>query len=111
MERLKQENGFTLVEILVAFSILMIVIFSFTLLFTSSFTWIFDAGAKGEALYKAQEEMDNEIAGGIISLDQEPMTIEFTNIVISVKGETKQIEHQYEERNVTITYFLPETIK
>lgn len=108
MDNFKQQEGFTLVEILVAIAIMMIVVFSFTLLFTSSFTWIFDAGDKSEALFKAQEKMDNKIAGGIITTDGEPMVVEFLYESVTVHGETKEVDHPYEERNITLNYYLPE---
>lgn len=107
MKNFNQQGGFTLVEVLVAIAVLMIVIFSFTLLFTSSFTWIFNAGDKGEALFKAQELMENKIAEGPNGSGGEPLSISFGEKQILITGETKVIEHQYDDRNITLYYFYP----
>ncbi len=54
-------SGFTLVEVLVAMSLIMLVIFAYTIFFTSSFEGIFKAGEKSERLFTAQEDIENLI--------------------------------------------------
>lgn len=59
---LVDSKGFTLVEVLVAMSILMLVVFAYTALFTSSFEGIFRAGEKSEGLFLAQKNIENLVA-------------------------------------------------
>ena len=56
------ETGFTLVEVLIAMSILMIIITAYTVLFTGSFENIFRAGEKSDSLFLTQAELENFIA-------------------------------------------------
>ncbi len=105
---INQQKGFTLVELLIAISILMVIIFSFTLLFTTSFSGIFGAGRKSEALFRAQEEMDNKIASGLEEqYDETTLEIKFDYLTLIVTGEVKQVDYEYEEHTDTIKYFLP----
>jgi len=108
MGYLKKEEGFTLVEIIIALTILFIVIISFTILFTTGFSGIFGAGRKSEALYKAQEEMDNTIIRGAENLASEPLNIKFDNINIDVSGEEIEVYYEYEGRTGVLHYFVPE---
>ncbi len=79
------QGGFTLIEVIVALSIIMIVLFAYTLFFTSSFEGIFRAGKKSEALFSAQEAIENLMvirdAG-----DEEEMVLEFDGQEYKVKG-------------------------
>jgi prepilin-type N-terminal cleavage/methylation domain-containing protein len=106
MNLVQQKDGFTLVELLVAIAILMIAIFAFTTLFTTSFSGIFRAGRKSEALFTAQEELDNLIAEGVSSPDM-AHTIVFTNLDVEVDGEHIEIPYEYEGRSGILHYFLP----
>lgn len=58
----QQNKGFTLVEVLVALSIITIIVISFTALLTSSYVNIISAGKKSLASYSVQEEMEERIA-------------------------------------------------
>ncbi|KJS14202.1 MAG: hypothetical protein VR67_01670 [Peptococcaceae bacterium BRH_c8a] len=58
----KNYKGFALVEILVALTVLSITVIAFTGLLTHSFSGIFEAGKKSDALYTAQDNMENKIA-------------------------------------------------
>lgn len=107
MTFIKNENGFSLVELLVAMAILMIVVMSFTLLYTTSFTGIFGAGRKSEAIFGAQEDIDNFIAGGTAE-EGDNLTIVFDNKTIIVEGKEEIIIHEYEDgRSVRLYYFYP----
>ncbi len=109
MRSVKKEEGFTLVEVLVAVSILTIIIFAFTTLFTTSFTGIFGAGRKSEALFKAQEEMDNAIAQGLDeSLEEKTLVINFDLKTFSIRGREKHINYEYEGRTGTLYYLIPQ---
>lgn len=56
------EKGFTLVEVLVAMTIIMIVLTAYTVLFTTSFEGIYRAGQKSEELFWAQGNIETLIA-------------------------------------------------
>ncbi len=114
MQSLIKENGFTIVEVLVALAILMIIIFSFTLLFTSSFSGIARAGKVSEELFRAQKDMDNKIVEAADDSDDVVYDLEiiFPNgddgIRVEVGGREKQVPYQHEERSGTLFYFLPD---
>ena len=61
LKRFLNQKGMMLVEVLMAMLILAIIIFSFSRLFTSSYAGIYNAGYKSEALFKAQQKMENAI--------------------------------------------------
>lgn len=103
----KSQKGFTLIEVVVALAILVIIVFSFTIMFTSSFSGIFRAGHKSRALFEAQEEMDNKIAGNMNS-GANAITVQFDQIDVTVDGEIKEVTYEYEGRNGVLYYFLPE---
>lgn len=106
MKHVKDEKGFTMVEVLIALAILVIIIAAFTALFTTGARGIFSAGRKSNALFEAQNEMDNFIAEGN-SDGLATHNIEFDSITITVTGEEKIISTEYEGRTVEIYYFLP----
>jgi len=101
-----REEGFSLVEVLVALAVLTIIIFAFTTLFTSSFSGIFRAGRKSASLYEAQAALDHVIEQGTASTAAE-VTILFGSIAVNVKGEEVTEEYQYEDRTGQLVYFLP----
>lgn len=109
-----REEGFTIIEIIIALFILMVILFAFTTLFTGSISGIFGAGHKSSALYEAQREMDNEISEGLNDqYDPETHEIIFIDndgeeIPVPVEGEEKQIEYEYEEYTDELYYFLPQ---
>ncbi len=59
---IKWERGFTLTEIIVAMSILVLIVFVFTPLFLTSIRSIYFAGDKSTALYEGQSELEVNIA-------------------------------------------------
>ncbi len=58
---LKHENGFSLVEVLIAVFILLIIVITFTTLFTSSFRGITSSGSRSETLFGLQENIESDI--------------------------------------------------
>lgn len=57
-----KDNGFSLIEVLVAILILTLIVFAFTPLLLSSLRNIYYAGDKSEALYEGQSELEVSIA-------------------------------------------------
>ena len=117
IKKIKKEEGFSLLELIIGLFIMAVVIIAFTNLITASIQGIFGAGGKSSALFDAQESMDKGIAGGL-SEEFDPddpdkhdeHVIVFDGITINVKGEEIEIEEEYEEgRLVHVRYFLPES--
>ena len=108
MHRIKNEEGFTLVEIILAFTLLVIMSAAIITMFTTGFSGVFRAGSKSEALFEAQNLMDNAIVGGsgetpaLVTYE-----INFGGPSIDVKGEVIDIKYQYDGFSGTIYYFLP----
>jgi len=112
MKFVKNQEGFTLVEIIVALTILMIFLFSFMTLFTTSITGIFGAGEKTSALFTAQKDMDNAIDGGPNN-DEAVVThyVYFDGDPIKIDGKLKEIPYDYDGRYTgTLKYFYPEPV-
>jgi prepilin-type N-terminal cleavage/methylation domain-containing protein len=108
MKGVKRQDGFTLIEVLVAAAILAVIVAVFALLFTYSYSGIFLAGRKSEALFTAQAEMDSAIAQGPgASLPERTLDINFEGKSISVSGKEIKVDYVYEERGGTLSYFLP----
>ncbi|MCR3921441.1 MAG: type II secretion system GspH family protein [Firmicutes bacterium] len=101
---MKQNQGFFLIELIVASMILLILVLAFTSLLTGSFTGIFRAGRKSQDLYYAQELIDKAILDGTTSEQELKITINGT--LHTVLGE-KVIVGEDEGLDVTITTFLP----
>ena len=103
------QDGFSLVEILVAFVILLIVITAVTPLFTTSYAGIFRAGRKSNALYQAQRDIESAINVGT-ALNSDPLTITFPgvpSITLTLQGKIETKTYPAEANNVSVTVFLP----
>lgn len=113
MNFIKKEDGFSLVELILAVFIMAIIIVAFTNLITVSIQGIFGAGSKSSALFDAQEQMDNYISGGLSEIfdpeNPDVHRIKFSNgLEIPVDGEEKPIEYEHEDRKDVLYYFLPD---
>jgi len=112
MDYLKKQEGFTLVEIIVALAILVIVVFSFTTLYSTTFSGIFRAGDKSKALFEAQDQMDTSISKGFPDVTEDSkLTIDFDKVTVEVEGKVKNLYYmdENEEHTVELFYFLPDT--
>ena len=58
----RKEEGFTIIELMIALSILMIILFAFTPLLVGSIERIGYAGDKSEALYQSQADLETNIS-------------------------------------------------
>ncbi|MBF7082134.1 prepilin-type N-terminal cleavage/methylation domain-containing protein [Desulfallas sp. Bu1-1] len=112
---MNNKKGFSILEVLVAISILVIIVFTFTTLFSAGFSGIFSAGRKSEALYKVQKEMENAIINksgnnvtdGTISISFPSLTDPITVTGKFVICDQTYTDSNGNERTVTITSFVP----
>lgn len=99
-------NGFTLVEVLVAVIILLIIVISFTTLFTSSFRGIASSGQRSETLFEIQQNIENNIQGGSAG-SKGSLDIEFNNVTIP--GEHKSFNQTTSDgKEVVVDVFVRE---
>ncbi|MDW7651432.1 MAG: Calx-beta domain-containing protein [Bacillota bacterium] len=99
------EDGFTLIEILVAIAILAIMIAALTPLFISSFTGIFTAGRKSGTQYLVQQEIEKAIAG---DSGADATFIPSTSIE-GISGTIVEVQKEYESgKIVTVKTFVRE---
>ncbi len=84
---IKQEKGFTLVEVLIAIVILLIIVISFTTLFTSSFRGIASSGDRSETLFELQQNIERDIEGGSAG-SKGLVDLEFDNVTIPGEHKT-----------------------
>ncbi len=107
----KDEKGFLLIEVLIALLLLIIIIIGFTALITSSYQGIHTAGSRAQALYEAQELMENAIASPdftsdevvIVQLASPPGGIASRKITVTVP----YTDAKGFSRTVTLTSYIP----
>ncbi|MBS4030507.1 MAG: hypothetical protein KGZ63_03660 [Clostridiales bacterium] len=105
----RNQIGLTLVEVIIAFTILTVVIFAFITLLTSSFTGIISAGEKSFLNFDAQQQMENRIADNDAYFTPN-LTLEFSDTLqVAVPGGIVEVEVQDGKRKSTLTTFLPFT--
>jgi Tfp pilus assembly protein PilV len=120
---IKNKQGFSLIEVLVALSILFFFIMAFSVLFSNSFSYIFVSGSKTETQYSIQEAAENSyLDSSTVFSDVD--TIEtfvsgFTIIIndlsepaVLLDGRIVEMEASYpdstgNENDILITYFIP----
>ncbi|MEW5922010.1 MAG: prepilin-type N-terminal cleavage/methylation domain-containing protein [Bacillota bacterium] len=103
------EKGFTLIEIMIALTVLLIVVFTFSSFLCWSYAGIFSAGQKSVVLFAAQSDVEKIIAAASAS-GAGKLVIPFPGIPDPVRicGEEVQIMYEHEGRSGMLTYFLPE---
>lgn len=116
-------SGFSLIEVLIALSILFVFILAFSVLFTNSFTYIFASGSKTETQYDIQEAAENSLLGTSTvysDVDEEEFYIsgfsiifnDFSEIAVLLDGRIVEIEASYPDSNgnetdIRLTLFIP----
>lgn len=110
-----KQNGFTLIEIIVAMSVLAIVVVAFSTLFTTGFSGIFSAGDRSVAQYIGQEAAENIMAGVdyvhsdvSISWQSQPVELFFSDgTTLTVRGAVYELEYSDGKQIVRLTTFVP----
>lgn len=117
MNKLRNNNGFTLIEVIVSIAILGIVVISFQYLFTFAYTQIISAGHKSEATFESHQEVEKRIAGdlsngSVISTTGSTITINLpasSSITIPPQsGTVITFKAVKDGRTGTVTTFLPD---
>ncbi|WP_128425961.1 type II secretion system protein [Gudongella oleilytica] len=105
----KAENGFTLIEVIVAMAIIGIVALSVLSIFTNGFSWITLAGDKSEAGFETQRQ--TEIVLNQKDSDPSPsnLTITFSSdsSTITALGNVETLSQPIRTGSVSITVFQP----
>lgn len=63
MDILKKCDGFTLLEVIIAFALLGIVMVTFLGMFTAGHQYVFDSGVTSAQVFEAQAALDREVSG------------------------------------------------
>ncbi len=101
----KQDSGFTLVEVLVAISILLIVAAAMAGLFTGSFQGVVSSGERSEALFELQKQAEQDLASADIGSDI--IKIEFVDV--SISGRQGTLRRSFSNgKEVVINVFIPD---
>ncbi len=105
---LSENKGFTIVEVLIAMSLLSIVAIAFITMMTFSVSSILVAGEKSEQMFEAKGEIEKKISAQTPS-GYDQVNIHFPNEVndLTIKGEKLEINYEYDGKAGSITYFLP----
>jgi prepilin-type N-terminal cleavage/methylation domain-containing protein len=110
MKRFTNQNGLTMIEVLVAAVILVIVSVALLGLYSNNFGWIIGAGFRAQALDKAKTTIDELIATGTGSTS-ESITISFPGVsAVTVTGdyiEATETDGPNNSVPVTLRTFIP----
>ncbi len=101
-----RQEGFTLVELMIALSILMLIVFAFTPLLLGSIERIHYAGDKSEALYHGQADMEVRIVEKD-TVDEYELIFDFGSTVIEVPGGLIEVEKTQGSAETWLGTFLP----
>ena len=108
MKDVNKQDGFTILEIIIAIAVLMIFLFAFMTLSTSSIGGIFGAGEKSSALFDAQRRVDREIDDGPASGNVVNLSIKFNGYELPpITAEEIEIPYEYDGHTGTLYYFYP----
>ncbi len=104
--KLKNETGFTLVEVLIAIVILLVIVISFTTLFTSSYRGITSSGDRSETLFQIQQTIERDLQDGSAG-SKGNVDIVFNNVTIP--GEHKTFNQATSDgKEVVVDVFVRE---
>lgn len=108
MVKLFYDKGFTLIEVLVALSILLIISIAFLTLFASSYSDIAVSGMKNKGLYEVQQMIEQTISSGTPNGDKE-LIISFPGVPqpVKVSGSIQSEEVTVRDKNISISVFVP----
>jgi prepilin-type N-terminal cleavage/methylation domain-containing protein len=104
---LRNDKGLSLVEVLVAITILLIIVIVFAALFNTSIRGIISSGDRSSTLFDLQKDLEAETPVPAI-LDTQPKNISFGNGVV-IPGKQGTFKQDMADGNeVLIHVFIPE---
>ncbi|MDF2546493.1 MAG: hypothetical protein K0R93_1391 [Anaerosolibacter sp.] len=116
MNRLKENRGMTLIEIIVSVAILGILVIAFLNLFTFGYVQVVNAGHKSGAGFKAHQAAEQKIAGGtpapsiVETSSPTTITIELPSPPspgMTVSGQSISFEAEINAKKSKVTTFVP----
>jgi len=106
---LQKEQGFTLVEVLVALVILAMMTTGAFSLLSHSTMGIFMAGDKSEALFEAQGNMEDTILDTqVTGADDDPIDIILQDKTVEINSKTLTVDYEYQGHAGELVYVMPE---
>ena len=103
----KKADGFSLVELLIGLTILLIIVFAFTPLFLGSIQRIMYAGDKSEAVYEGQADMEVKIVEKD-TIDGYEVEFDFgEGVTVTVPGGIIDVEKSEGSASAWLNTFLP----
>lgn len=105
--RFNIEEGFTIVEVLIAMVLLLLLVLTFTVLFTTSFDGIMTSGRRSEAVYATQQDIVNTTSPE--NSTSTTLIVNFTGVdPIEVQGLHDTYKKEYKNgKEVEIDLFQP----
>lgn len=104
---LRSDKGLSLVEVLVAITILLMIVIVFTTLFNTSIRGIFSSGDRSSTLFELQKDLEAENPVPTI-IDNQPKNISFGNGV-NISGKQGTFKQNMADGNeVLIHVFIPD---
>lgn len=97
-------NGFTLIEIIIGIALFGIISISLITLFTNGFTYISRSGRRTEALYTNQKAIETNL---VTSPTAGNITFTFDGVDVDIDIYSFQVEEQYDaaDHKTSVTYF------
>lgn len=102
-----KKKGMTLIEIIIAITIIAIIAISIFPIFTMGLVTINSAGNRSEAQYKTQAEIENDLNIDTGGTDTITIDIPDSSLDINVKGKLETKITKINGSQVSITYFKP----
>lgn len=107
MNRLKNPQGFTLIEMIVALAIIGIMAVSFLTVFSSTYAHIFSAGRRSDAIFSTEKKVEAAIASGTTGT-ADTFSLSIGGRTINVSGTLVTEQSTYENgKTVTLKSFVP----
>lgn len=102
-------EGFTLVEVLIALAILLVISFALLALFANSYRNIEISGQKNKELYIIQQKLEQPINSDKTSIEKN-LTISFPGVEQPIKmpGRIHREKAKIQDKEISIFVFIPD---
>lgn len=106
MGKIKNIDGFTLIEVVISLAILTILIISFLSLFTTGLLGIYGAGDKGIAYSEAQADIESRIGTGDATAADD-LVLVFDGVSHNIPGGLVESYRQEQNRSSNLETYIP----